>query len=56
MWIRVGEGAGGQPMWIKIKFYNIIIKFVNLDKGGENAYPQNVDKNTFFFKPLPKII
>ena len=39
-------------MWIIIKFYNIIIKSANVDKGY-NANPQNVDKNTFFFKTLP---
>ena len=27
-------GWGGQPMWIIIKFYNIIIKSANVDKGG----------------------
>ena len=39
-------------MWIIIKFYNIVIKSANVDKGGggggQNAYPQNVDKKTFF--------
>ena len=30
MWIR----AGGQPMWIIIKFCNIILKSANVDKGG----------------------
>ena len=29
-----GKGVGGQPMWIIIKFYNIIIKSANVDKGG----------------------
>ena len=33
MWIRVG-GGGGHPMWIIIKFYNIIIKSANVDEGG----------------------
>ena len=33
MWIRVGW-VGGQPMWIIFKFYNIIIKSANVDKGG----------------------
>ena len=33
MWIRVGGGRGHQ-MWIIIKFYNIIIKSANVDKGG----------------------
>ena len=38
-------------MWIIIKFYNIIIKFANVDKGGGyNASPQNVDKKTWFKK------
>ena len=32
MWIRAG--GGGQPMWMIIKFYNIIIKSANVDKGG----------------------
>ena len=48
-----GRGGEGQPMWIIFKFYNIIIKSANVDKGGGgNAYPQNVDKKTcFFFTP-----
>ena len=29
-----GRGGYGQPMWIIIKFYNIIIKYANMDKGG----------------------
>ena len=33
MWISVG-GGGGQPMLIIFKFYNIIIKSANMDKGG----------------------
>ena len=33
MWIRAGWG-GGFTMWIISKFYNIIIKFANMDKGG----------------------
>ena len=46
---RRGGGGLGQPMWIIITFYNIIIKYANKDKGGwGNAYPQNVDKNMFF--------
>ena len=47
-----GRGAG-QLMWIIFKFYNDIIKSVNVDKGGGNAYPQNVDKKYVFFKLLP---
>ena len=59
MWIRA-RGGGGQPMWIIFRFYNIIIKSANMDKGGGGfgvrRYPQNVDKKTFFFfKPLPYI-
>ena len=47
-----GEG-GGQPMWIPIKFYDIIIKSANMDKGGRvNAHLQNVVKKTCFFNPL----
>ena len=33
MWIRAG-GGGGKPMWIIFKFYNIIIKSANVNKGG----------------------
>ena len=29
-----GGRGRGQPMWIIIKLYNIIIKSVNVDKGG----------------------
>ena len=29
-----GRGEGGQPMWIIIKLYNIIIKSTNVDKWG----------------------
>ena len=32
-------GWGGQPMWIIIKFYNIIIKSANVDKGGWGKTP-----------------
>ena len=32
MWIRVV--GGGQPMWIFIKFHNIVLKSANMDKGG----------------------
>ena len=32
MWTRA-RGGGGQSMWIIFKFYNIIIKFANVDKG-----------------------
>ena len=32
MWIRAG-GGGGQPMWIILKFHNIIIKPANMDNG-----------------------
>ena len=43
-------------MWIIIKFYNIIIKSANADKGGGgNAYPQNVDKNTCVFLTPPLV-
>ena len=28
------RGRGGQPMWIIVKFDNIIIKSANVDKGG----------------------
>ena len=52
MWIRAGGGGRGQPMWIIIKFYNIIIKSANVTKGGGNAYSQNVDKNRFFYPSL----
>ena len=29
-----GGRGGGQPMWIILKFYNIIIKSANVDKWG----------------------
>ena len=42
-------------MWIIFKFYNIIIKSANMDEGGGyDAYPQNVDKKTCVFLPLPQ--
>ena len=34
LWLRVGGGERGQPMWIIIIFYNIIIKSADVDKGG----------------------
>ena len=39
-------------MWITIRFYNIIIPYANVDIGGGDAYPQNVDKRRVL-KPLP---
>ena len=50
MWIRVG---GGQPMWIIIKFYNIIIKFANVDKGegGKTLIHKMWIKRRFFLTP-----
>ena len=30
---KEGGGGGDQPMWIILKFYNIIIKSANVDKG-----------------------
>ena len=38
-------------MWVIFKFYNIILKSANVDGGGggEDSYPQNVDKKTCFF-------
>ena len=33
MWIRAGGGGGCQTMWIIFRFYNIIIKSANVDKG-----------------------
>ena len=42
MWIRVGGWC--QPMWIINKFYNIIIKSANVNKG------------VFFFNPSLKYI
>ena len=46
MWIRAG---GGQTMWIIIKFYNIIIKSANVDKGGKGG-------KTFIHKMWIKIL
>ena len=34
MWIRLGGGLGGQPMWIINKFCNMVIKSANVIKGG----------------------
>ena len=31
MWIRAG---GAQSMWIILKFYHIILKSANVDRGG----------------------
>ena len=61
MWIRAGGGkGGGQPMWIIFKFYNIIIKFANMDKGGEGGGKTLIHKMwikirffLFFIEPLP---
>ena len=36
MWIS--ERGGGPPMWIIFKFYNIIIKSANVDKGGGGGW------------------
>ena len=45
MWIR----ARGLANVDIIKLYNFIIKSANMDRGGGgDAYPQKVDKNTFF--------
>ena len=45
---------GGSAYVDIVKFYIIIIKSANFDKGaGVNAYSQHVNKNTFF-KPFHK--
>ena len=44
-----GRGGGRQPIWIIIKFYNIILKFANVDKGGgETLIHKMWIKKTFF--------
>ena len=55
MWIRAG-GGGGQPIWIILKFYNIIIKSANVDKrgGGKTLIHKMWIKRRGFFKTLPK--
>ena len=54
MWIRAGGGVG-QPMWIIIKFYNIIIKSANVDKGGGKTliHKMWIKRRVFFIEPLP---
>ena len=47
----------GQSMLIIFKFFNIIIKSANMDKGGgSNAYPQNVNKKTFYYPSLTQLV
>ena len=52
MWIRAA-GGGGQLMWIIFKFYNIIIKSANVDKGGggKTLIHKMWIKRRFFFNP-----
>ena len=53
-----GERGGGQPMWIIFKFYNIIIKSANVDKGGGGKtliHKMWIKRRVFFNEPLPKI-
>ena len=48
--IRVGRREGGQPMWIILKLYNIIIKSNNMDKGGVGK--MIINKICFFLPVL----
>ena len=53
MWIRAGGGGGVSRcgLYLQVRFYNIIIKSGNVDKGGGGKTlinPQNVDKKTCF--------
>ena len=49
-----GGRGGGQPMWIIIKFYNIIIKSANGDKGGGGkTLIHKMLLKILFFKPFP---
>ena len=53
MWIRAGGGT--QPMWIIIKFHNIIIKFANVDKGGGGKtliHKMWIKRPVFFYPSL----
>ena len=53
-----GGRGGGQPMWIIFKFYNIIIKFANVDKGGGDKtliHKMWIKRRVFVFEPLPYI-
>ena len=48
-------GVGGQPMWIIIKFYNIIIKSANVYKGGGGGktliHKMWIKRRVFFLTP-----
>ena len=43
------QGGGGQPIWIIIKFYNINIKFANVDKGGGKTLIHKMWIENLFF-------
>ena len=44
-----GKGRGGQPMWIKIKYYIITITSANVDNGGgEGMLIHKMWINNFF--------
>ena len=47
-----GGRGGGQTIWIVIKFYNIIIKSENVDKGGKKLIHKMGMKRRIFL-PLP---
>ena len=54
---KVERGGGGQPMWIILKFYNIIIKSANMDKGGggKTLIHKMWIKRRFFFLLNPAL-
>ena len=57
MWIRAG-GGGGQLMWIIIKFYNVIVKSANVDKGVGGKlliHKMWIKRRVFVYEHLPNI-
>ena len=45
----------GQPMWIIFRFYNIILKSANVDKGGRGTLIHKMWIKRFFLS-LPKYV
>ena len=54
------KGRGGRGSANVCRYKNslvwILLTSANVDKGGGDAYPQNVNSLPFFFKPFPNII
>ena len=47
------EGGGIQQIGIKHSLVWILLNLAELDKGGEDVYPPNVDNLQFFWEPFP---